>query len=334
MVALIEIRGRKVHVDVRAELEQFHWIRPRWTHEKLIAASPFRYNDSTPSFYVWLTDNPTFRAKAGDWGDSGGDGEYRRGGFVKLLAFLREETEEETEEYLLATYASDWSREECITLHVPTLRLPTVRKALDERMLESYRYRHPYLERRGISEAVQRLCNVGYDRERNAITIPWYTADGRLANVMYRRVDSKIFWYAKDGWPIRGLIYGMNIVYTRKIKRAVLVEAPIDAMYIMTAGIPAIAVGGASFNEAKRDVIVRSPLEEIVIMADHDKAGQAMKRKVIEMLSPYMTVRVAGYPKRFKDPNEIGDLEKIREYIENSRIVRIGNVNIFKWKIV
>ncbi|WP_230116380.1 hypothetical protein [Bacillus velezensis] len=70
------LNGRHVDVDIRYELEQFEWTRPTWTEDRLLAASPFRY-DRTPSFYVYLED--TASAKAGYWGDSGAyDAEFAR----------------------------------------------------------------------------------------------------------------------------------------------------------------------------------------------------------------------------------------------------------------
>ena len=45
----------ELDVDIRTELEAFPWIRPRWDSEKLIAASPFRY-DRTPSFFVFCVN--------------------------------------------------------------------------------------------------------------------------------------------------------------------------------------------------------------------------------------------------------------------------------------
>jgi hypothetical protein len=50
----LRIRGQDVAVDIRTELEQFNWTRPKWSADKLIAASPFRY-DKTPSFFVNFT---------------------------------------------------------------------------------------------------------------------------------------------------------------------------------------------------------------------------------------------------------------------------------------
>lgn len=323
-------------VDVRAELEVFPWVRPRWTADKLIAASPFRY-DTHPSFFVRL--EPYGPYPAGTWADSGAvDPEWRSGNFVKLLAFLRGETYEETTEYLTvkygyAPYAPPTDEE------IPQLRLRPLCprgspvKRIDERILDAYRYRHPYLTRRGISESVQRLMGVGYDRNSRAITIPWRNPDGTLGNVKYRRVNEKTFWYARGGRPIREMVYALDVVYKRKIKRAVIVEAEIDAMTLMSVGIPAIAVGGTAFNEYKRDLIVRSPLEEIVIMADHDEPGQALKRRLITALTPYMRVRVAGYPARFKDANELAVKiggEAIRTYVERSHTIKLFTKNYYQ----
>ncbi|MGF9711681.1 toprim domain-containing protein [Paenibacillus naphthalenovorans] len=302
---MITIRGRPIAVDIRAELERFDFVRPRWTHDKLIAASPFRY-DTHPSWFVNLDEDSEYY---GCWSDSGAvDDEWRSGGFVKLLAFLRGETYEEAADYLLAEYAAlDDGPAAEITLKVPQLMAEPQRLkvTLDERILDAYQFRHPYLGGRGIDEAVQRLLGVGYDRRRNAITLPWRHPDGKLAALKYRSTYSRVFWYEKGGAPIRDLVYGIDVIYSRRIKRAAIVEGEVDAMTLMTAGMPAIATGGATnWTRIKRDIIVRSPLEDIVIYRDNDAAGKAWARRIMADLSPYMSVRLAYVPGRFKDVND------------------------------
>ncbi|MCY9577930.1 toprim domain-containing protein [Paenibacillus alvei] len=325
------------------ELEKYDWVKPRWTHDKFFAASPFRDDDSSPSFYVWLTDNNRFNAKAGQFGDDGAPSEWKRGDFVKLLSFLRQETEHETREYLRYTYATEWTSEGELTLNPPKLSIESASSPLDLRLLDQYAYRHPYLERRGISEAVQRALRIGYDRVRQAVTIPWILPDGRLGNVMYRSINSKVFWFAKvcpscghghltrdnvtyrckacgqettqpvEGMPIRSMLYGMDVIYRRKVRRAALVEAPIDALFLMSCGIPAVAVGGTAFNETKRDLIIRSGIEEVVLFTDNDAPGEEMKRKAIEMLDGFVTLKEVVYPEGCKDPCDVGDPLVIRQ---------------------
>ncbi|UKS30212.1 toprim domain-containing protein [Paenibacillus sp. HWE-109] len=321
MSATLTLNGRRVSVDIERELREYDWTRAIWQADKLLAVSPFRY-DKTPSFYVYLED--TLTAKAGYWQDSG-SGE--RGGFVKLLAFLRGEDEYSTAEYLLAEYASELADPyaEDYELEVPNLTIAERRRPLDKRILDAYQFRHPYLESRMIPDEIQVLYGVGYDRKRHAVTMPWYNPDGTLANVKYRRVDSKVFWYEKGARPIRECVYGIHIAYERRIKRAALVEAEVDAQTLAAAGIFGVATGGSAFNETKRDIILRSPIEELVIMADHDAAGQKLKRQIIEAFRGKLTVKVAGYPKRWKDPNELAansGLTAVREYVEGAREVR------------
>lgn len=320
MPATLMLLGRRVAVDIERELRGYDWSRAQWQADRLIAVSPFRY-DKTPSFYVYLED--TLTARAGYWQDSG-SGE--RGGFVKLLAFLRGEDEYSTAEYLLAEYGSEPADPyaEEYELEVPDLPLTERRRPLDKRMLDAYAWRHPYLETRMIPEEIQRLYGVGYYKKRHAVTMPWHNPDGTLANVKYRRVDSKVFWYEKNARPIRECVYGIHIAYERRIKRAAIVEAEVDAQTLAAAGIFGIATGGSAFNETKRDIILRSPIEELVIMADHDAAGQKLKRQIIEAFRGKLTVKVAGYPKRWKDPNEMAvsaGLDAVRERIDDARKV-------------
>jgi DNA primase len=141
---------------------------------------------------------------------------------------------------------------------------------------------------------------VLYDSQGKAAVIPWYGADGRLANVKYRKTYGKTFWYLKGGRPIRELLYGINDVG----KTAVICEAEIDAMSWMEAGYSAVAVGGASFNSWKRDVILRSPIEELIIATDNDKAGGKLRREIEAMMRGHVRLRHAYVGGEFKDANE------------------------------
>lgn len=293
-MAEIRIRGQSLDVDLESELQPFEWTRPRWSHDKLIAASPFRY-DRTPSFFVTLTGD-----FAGCWGDSGAyDAEWAGGNFVKLLSFLRNETYEETEEYLLVAYGID-NTGDTLRLAPVRLRLRATRQALKADFLSQYERKFEYLQSRGIGEAVQRQLGVGFDRKSSAVVIPWRLPDGRLANAKFRQTRGKVFWYERDAWPIRELVFGIDQAQAT----TVLCEAEIDAMSFMQAGYAAVAVGGASFNEHKRDLILRSPIERLVIATDNDKAGEKLRREIIRMMSGKITLRNTYVRGDCKDANE------------------------------
>ncbi|CAM2954687.1 toprim domain-containing protein [Paenibacillus sediminis] len=294
-----------MQIDVREELEQFEWTRATWTDDRLTAASPFRY-DSHPSFYVYLTNTST--ANAGNWGDPGAtDAEYQRGGIVKLLAFLRNETTAETLDYLRSKYGNTGDNaEEEPKLRPLNLTLAEPYRPLDIRMLDAYNFRHPYLTERGITEPVQRLMRIGYDRDRKAVVIPWFNPNGTLGAIKFRKVGEKTFWYAKGGRPIREMVYGLDVIYRKRIRRAAIVESETDAMTLMSAGIPAIATGGAkSFNAIKRDMILRSPIEELIVIRDNDAAGRAWRNRVVGELVGRIRVQIVLIPLLHKDVNEL-----------------------------
>jgi hypothetical protein len=293
----INVKGRWIDVDIRAELERFSWQRARWTDTKLIAASPFRY-DRTPSFFVNLDG-----MYAGTWKDSGAyDSEWESGGFVKLLAFLRNETEDETAEYLIETYALSHDFEN-LTLRIPRLTIQRKGRSLDAAILAGFQTNYSYLKGRGISEDVQRQMGVRYDAERQAVVIPWFTPDGKLANIKYRKTRGKAFWYHRggDGLPIRDLVYGLDW----RAKVAVLTEAEIDAMSWRQVGVTGLATGGVSFTPAKRDLILRSAIERLYIATDNDKAGRKLRDEVIRALRGRVELFNVEFERGFKDSNEV-----------------------------
>lgn len=315
-MANVKIRGQTLDIDVREELEQFNWTRPRWTNEKLIAASPFRY-DKSPSFFVNLEGE-----YAGTWGDSGAyDADYESGNLVKLLAFLRNETYEETEDYLLDKYSTEWKYDEYVKL--PKLSVKSISdRHIPSETLEFYKYRHPYLERRGISEKVQQLMRVGYCKQSRAVTIPWFNTDGRLANIKFRKTEGKTFWYRKGAVPIRNLVYGIDVIYRKKIDEVVLCEAEIDAMSLMSVGVPAIAVGGVAFTDRQVDTIKRSPIKKLTVCADNDKAGSKLSKQVANKLRGYVELGILSFPTEYKDINEAHNKDDITRYLDEVKTIR------------
>jgi DNA primase len=320
-VPTIKIRSHSVDVDVRTELEQFNWTRPKWSADKLIAASPFRY-DKSPSFFVNITGE-----YAGCFGDSGAyDQEWAGGNFTKLLSFLRNETYEETEEYLIDEYGRK-EMSETVAIRPISLAIQRNRQPLNADILTKYTEDFTYLKNRGISERIQRQMGVLYDRESKAAVIPWRSANKCLENVKFRTVYGKTFWYHKGGRPIRELVYGID----RAHPTTIICEAEIDALSWMGAGYAAVAVGGASFNTWKRDVILRSPIEELIIATDNDKAGGKLRREIEEAMKGPVRVRQAYVRADCKDANEAlvkYGVNSLRESVEKSEGVHSLNVKV------
>ena len=276
---VLTIRGHEVDLNIAQELADYEWgYNARWTADKLVAASPFRH-DSTPSFFVNL--------ETGVWADSGAvDDAYQKGGLVKLLAYLRGETDDETVDYLFTKYGRLYVAEEGEPIRLPEIHLKECKKHAEIASDSVTQAISPYLTTRGISPDVQRLYGVGYGEDHPGFTaLPWHTADGRLANIKYRSTSGKRFFFEKGATPVSTLVYGLDIVNRERAEMAVLCEGEIDTMSWRTAGIPAIAVGGSSISREQIDAIKRSSIRRLLVGGDNDPAGQRLNAEVKRLLS-------------------------------------------------
>ena len=283
-----------------SELESYDWgYNARWTTDKLIAASPFRY-DSTPSFFVNL--------ETGGWADSGAvDDDYVKGGFVKLLSYLRGETQEETAEYLLGEYGSLFTIADGEEIRLPEIRVRGRTKYRTPAPGSVLLAVSPYLTTRDISAEAQRQFGVGYNADLPGYTaMPWFTPDGRLTNVKYRSTRGKTFFYEKGAQPIRQLVFGLNVINANRAETAVLCEGEIDAMSWATAGIPAIACGGSSISYEQIDAIKRSSIRRLLVGGDNDPAGRRLNMEIKRGLSGFVEI----YEVDYKDCNDANDVLK------------------------
>ena len=314
---IIRIGPYEIDLNISQELAEYDWgYNARWSADKLIAASPFRY-DSTPSFFVNL--------ETGGWADSGAvDDDYVKGGFVKLLAYLRGETPEETADYLLAEYGRLYTIEEGEDIRLPELR---VRQRVKYRSLTPdcvAQATSPYLLTRGISAEAQQQFGIGYSVELPGYTaMPWHSPEGRLANVKYRSTRGKTFFYEKGAQPIRTLVYGLDIINRTRADTAVLCEGEIDAMSWATAGVPAIACGGSSISPEQIDAIKRSSIRRMLGGGDNDPAGQRLNKEIKRRLNGFVEI----YDVDYKDCNDANDVLKTHGV---EVLQRLSNITVSK----
>lgn len=298
---MIKVRGYEIPVDVKAEIEEYDWQRPKWKSDRLIACSPFR-EEHSPSFAVNF-ENGTFI-------DSGGDGEYRKGNFVKLLSFLRNESYEETEDYLLSLYSPQLADIENLELpNIDDWNEPASNDTIfDRSVLKPFEFFHPYLERRGIPFNVQLAFDCGYDPETKSVVLVWHDIHGNIVSWKHRNVHNKLFWYVKGGQPIRNHLYGIHWVVKRRFKRVWIVESEIDALTLWSQGIPAVAIGTSFLSKAKRDLILKVGIEELVIATDNDENGWKARNSIVQALSGMVDLEEVDWTNvPFKDINEARD---------------------------
>lgn len=312
---MITVRDQSLAIDVLEELSPYEFYKARNRGTELTSCSPFRSEDS-PSFSINLEN--------GQWIDFGASGDsHGKGNFISLLSFLRGEPYEQTEQYLIDKYGITKRNVDNITLNI-NLEPPKRNNriiTLDE--YKQYAYRHPYLKGRGISEKVQNAFKIGYDRKNKAVAFPWFDVDGNIVNVKFRSVRSKHFHYA-DGQPIRNHLYGIHFIKkllpSRPEKFAYIVESEIDALYLWTNGLPAVAIGGSNITKQQIGLLKRSPIRQLIIATDNDEVGQKVKSKITSELLGFMELYEIQIPDGKKDVNDLTE-EEIKSIHESKKPV-------------
>ncbi len=288
----------RLSVDVTEELQPyFEGYKVRWTEEKLSAPSPFR-NDKSPSFFVNLCHLED-KEVAGTWIDSGASetDPYRSGKLEKILAYLRNESEEETVAYLCEKYGyHDYDR---LTLHLD-FKLKKVWKPL---LFQGEEFAFDYLGGRGISQEVIR--NAGVMDLGDKVAFHWYSPNGVVEAIKYRFKDTKTFYYEKGGKRLNEKLYNLRRVYEKPFKALWICEGETDALTVETGcrDCIGIALGGASFSDCQKDLVLRTGIPNVVIATDNDKQGEAVAQTLIAKLNGYVRLYRIQM-KSCKDVNE------------------------------
>ena len=317
----MKIRNVEVPVDIQAELEPHlnHFRNYRIRGDKLQACSPFRY-ENHPSFAVNLEN--------GTWIDSGASTDsYHKGNFVSLLAYLRQEEYLDTEEYLLRAYNVMLEEVDQLKLSMNLIYEPVVEVTHD--WFKDYphlQFRHPYLARRGITSEVQRLFCIGYDKEHEAIAMPWFNSDKRVINVKYRSIRYKQFFYEQDGQLTRNYVYGLPQCKALGYNDVAIVESEIDCMYLWSNGIPAVAMGHAGINKNQIQLLLNAGIETVTFASDNDEAGERFRVEMRKKLPKLFTCYELEIPYMYKDVNDIPQKELVSLY-KNRKFMEV-----FKWK--
>lgn len=290
-------------MEIETELNRYNWERANWSSEKLIACSPFR-NENHPSFAVNL--------ETGVWIDSGSsDDRFRKGNFIKLLSFLRRETYEETEEYLFDEYGTELIDVDNVELKINIQdKEKEERIILSKELLKPFRYKHSYLEGRGLTQKTQRAVKIGFDPETRSIVIPWLDKDENLVNWKHRSISSKWFWYAEHGDKIKNHLYGLYLVYKLDRKDEVfVVESEIDALTLWQSGYSAVATGSASLSKNQAKLLRKAGIKKLVIATDNDDAGERAKKSIKRQLGGFMELEEIIFPEGRKDINDFTEKE-------------------------
>lgn len=175
-------------------------------------------------------------------------------------------------------FGEEWLLNRCETAFVseveylPPIELTKPKKvdnSIDESILKKFNYYHNYMWQRKLSKEIVDIFEVGYDPEKNMITFPVRDDKGKLVFVTKRSVTTKFFEIPEGvEKPVYLLYYAKNI----GLKHLAIVESQINALYLWSLGIPAVALFGTG-SPYQYELLKKSGIRSYTLMFDGDEAG-------------------------------------------------------------
>lgn len=142
--------------------------------------------------------------------------------------------------------------------------------SISEEELDKYRYIHPYMYERGLTDEIIERFDIGYDRERKEITFPVKDLSGNVIFIAGRSVERKFFRLPK---AIDKPIYQGYMFVDGTYKTAFITESFLNCLTCWKYNKPAMAMIGTG-NQKQYEVLNRLPVREYILAFDPDEAGR------------------------------------------------------------
>ena len=141
---------------------------------------------------------------------------------------------------------------------------------ISDKELDKYRYIHPYMYERGLTDEIIERFDIGYDRERKEITFPVRDIEGRCVFIAGRSTERKFFRLPKG--LDKPLYQGYRFV-DGNYRVAYITESFLNCLTCWKYNKPAMAMIGTG-NKKQYEILNKLPVREYILAFDPDEAGR------------------------------------------------------------
>lgn len=190
---------------------------------------------------------------------------------------------------------------------------------VSEEELDSYRYIHPYMYKRRLTDEIIEMFDIGYDKNTECITFPVRDIRGNTLFIARRSVNTKFFNYPEGvEKPLYGLYelskiwkgeYRVTEIPESQIKpwvpggEVIVCESMLDALTAWVYGKPALAMNGLG-NELQFKQLRELPCRKLILATDNDEAGLKARTRIRQNVKNKLITEYE-FPQGKKDLNEL-----------------------------
>lgn len=141
---------------------------------------------------------------------------------------------------------------------------------ITEEELDKYRYIHPYMYERKLTDEIIERFDIGYDKARDEITFPVADLHGTIRFIASRSVKHKFFRLPKG--EDKPIYQGYRFV-TGRYRTAYITESFLNCLTCWKYNKPAMAMIGTG-NQKQYEILNKLPVREYILAFDPDEAGR------------------------------------------------------------
>ncbi len=137
---------------------------------------------------------------------------------------------------------------------------------------------------RGLTREILLKWGIKWDAEAGAMRIPVYGEGSKLLSNIWRAPEGvKPKYRYESGFRRVEVLFGSWRLPTPWTK-VVLVEGPLDAVWVQEAGELGVAILGSSLSKIQVEILVKMQARQVTLCFDEDEAGEAAAERAIPML--------------------------------------------------
>lgn len=190
---------------------------------------------------------------------------------------------------------------------------------VSEEELDKYRYIHPYMYKRGLTDDIIEIFDIGYDSATETITFPVRDINGNCLFIARRSVKTKFFNYPEGvEKPLYGLyeyfqyrsslaekfrLHPKGWSFLDCVSTMIVCESMLDALSFWVVGKCAVALNGLG-NELQFKQLRELPCRKIILATDMDERGLAARKRIRLNMQNTKIITEYIFPKGRKDANE------------------------------
>lgn len=180
-----------------------------------------------------------------------------------------------------------------------------------EEELDKYRFIHPYMYKRKLTDEIIELFDIGYDKKSDCITFPITDEYGNCLFVARRSVKGKYFNYPKlVEKPLYGL-YEIGIELEGDFPgQLIICESMLDALTCWVYGKYAIALNGLG-SEKQIERLNSLSVRKYILATDKDEKGKEARKRLRQKIKGKLITEYDynSYPEHAKDINDMSKEE-------------------------